>query len=156
MNPHFVLLSGNAPPPLIDIDGTVVIQFIIFLVLMLLLSKLVFRPFLQIQKERNENIGGAREKATTLDAEADKKLADYDEQIMKARKAAANVRGEFRDQGEVRANEILSEARAKTDAKIEVARKKTAKSVEAASVALREQADLLAKSIASKLLGREV
>ncbi len=156
MNPQFVLLSGNAPPPLIDIDLTVVVQFIIFLVLMLVLTKLVFKPFLEILKERSENIEGAREKASVLDAEADEKLASYEDQIKTARKEAATVRGKFREDGEARATEILGEARAKTDAKISAARQKTEKSVKAAQAALQKQADQIAKSIASKLLGREV
>lgn len=155
MNPQFVLLAA-APPPLIDIDLTVVIQFIIFLVLLILLTKLVFKPFLEIMKERSENIEGAREKATVLDAEAEEKLESYDEQIKSARKEAANVRGKFRDEGEAQAKEILGGARAKTDAKISAARQKTEKSVKAAQVALQKQADGIAKSIASKLLGREV
>ena len=157
MNPQFVLLSAKgAPPPLIDIDLTVVIQFIIFLALLILLSKLVFKPFLEILKERNENIEGAREKATVLDAEADEKLESYEEQIKAARKEAAAVRGQFREDGEVKASEILNGARAKTDAKITAARKKTAQSVKTAGEALQKQADQVAKSIASKLLGREV
>ncbi len=158
MNPQFVLLAakGHAPPPLIDIDLTVVIQFIIFLVLLILLTKLVFKPFLEIMRERSENIEGAREKATVLDSEADEKLSSYEEQVKSARKDAAEVRGKYRDEGEAKAKEILSGARAKTDAKISAAREKTEQSVKAAQSALKKQADEVAKSIASKLLGREV
>ena len=158
MNPQLVLLAakGHSPPPLIDIDLTVVIQFIIFLVLLILLSKLVFKPFLEIMKERSENIEGARDKATVLDSEADEKFASYEEQIKTARKEAAAVRGKFREEGEVKANEILNGARAKTEAKITAARKKTQQSVTTAQAALQQQADEVAKSIATKLLGREV
>ena len=114
MNPQFVLLAakGHAPPPLIDIDLTVVIQFIIFLVLLILLTKLVFKPFLEIMRERSENIEGAREKATVLDSEADEKLSSYEEQVKSARKDAAEVRGKYRDEGEAKAKEILKIGRA--------------------------------------------
>lgn len=158
MTSYFVLLAakGHEPPPIIDIDYTVVVQFGIFIMLLLVLSRFVFRPWLEIHKERSENIEGAREQAGTLDSEADEKFTRYEEKISYARKDAAKVRARVRGEGEERANEILGDARHKTEAKIERARQRTAKSIEKAEVELRRHADEVAKAMASKLLGREV
>jgi F-type H+-transporting ATPase subunit b len=158
MKPLFVLLAaeGHSPPPLVDIDGTVFIQFGIFVILLLVLNRLVFRPYLQVRRERSENIEGARTRAEELDSDADDKIARYEEKVREARKNAASLRAEKRNEGDTRANEILAEARSKSDAKVETARQSIEKSAEAARSALRERADELAKSIATKLLGREV
>jgi len=140
----------------VDIDLTVLIQFGIFLVLLVVLNTFVFRPFLALRKERSENIEGARTKAGQLDAEADEKIAGYEEQIVTARKDAASVRAKFREEGEQTAADVLAEAHGKSDAKLETARQKMAKSIESAQSALRSQANDVAKAIAHKLLDREV
>jgi F0F1-type ATP synthase membrane subunit b/b' len=66
------------------------------------------------------------------------------------------VRSGLRDEGESRAQDLLAEARKESDTKLEAARQKIEKSTEAARLALRTRADKIARSIASKLLGREV
>lgn len=158
MKPLFVLLAaeGHAPPPLVDIDLTVLVQFVIFLVLLVVLSKMVFAPFLAMQKERDANIDGARKQAGSLDVLADEKIAAYDEKMSVARKESASVRGEFRKEGETQAASILADARAEADAKVEQARKRITTSVEEARKALATRAETIAGDIASKLLGREV
>ena len=158
MKPLFVLLAaeGHTPPPLVDFDLTILVQFVIFLVLMAVLTKFVFRPFLEIQKERDANIDGARQKATVLDTEAGDKFEAYDEKMAKARKESAAVRAEMRKEGEAKAGKILAEARTESEAEIESARAKIEKTAEAARDDLKARADELAGNIAAKLLGREV
>lgn len=154
MNTPLILLSGNIP--LVDLDGTVFIQFGIFLIMLVFLTKFVFKPYLALLRERGENIEGAREDATRVNTDADAKLSSYEEQIVKARKEAASVRAEHRGVGESHAQELLAEARKESDTKLEAARLKIEKSAQAAQLALRTRADQIAKTVASKLLGREV
>lgn len=158
MKPLYVVLAaeGHSPPPLVDFDLTVIIQLAIFLVLLVVLTKFVFQPFLAMQQERDANIDGAKEKAQNLDGEADDKIASYEEKMVAARKEAASIRAELRQQGEAQAAEVLSEARGESDAKIESARTRIATSAESARKELRQRADAVAAGIASKLLGREV
>ena len=154
MKTPLILLSGNIP--LVDIDGTVFVQFGIFLIMLVFLTKFVFKPYLALLRERGENIEGAKEEATRVNTDADVKLSSYEEQIVKARKEAASVRAEHRGEGESRAQELLAEARKESDTKLEAARLKIEKSAQAAQLALRTRADQIAKTVASKLLGREV
>ncbi len=158
MNSLILLLAagGHTPPPLVDIDLTVLVQFVIFLILLFVLNNLVFRPYFALRKERSENIEGAREKAGQLSADAEQKIARYEEQIMSARKEAATSRAQYREAGEAQASQLLQGARSEADAKVEAARAKMAKSVQQAETELQAHAATVARAIASKLLDREV
>jgi len=158
MKPLYVLLAaeGHSPPPLVDIDWTVLIQFGIFMVLLVILSKFVFKPFLALEGERNENIDGAKALATDLDTDADEKIASYDETLVAARKEAAGVRAEFRKEAEGKAGEILRSARGLSSKRIKEAKAKLQQEEAAAKDGLGKRADELANAIAGRLLGREV
>jgi F-type H+-transporting ATPase subunit b len=154
-----VLLSaaeGHKPAPLVDIDGTIFVQFGIFIVLLFILTKFVFRPYLAMLKDRDENIDGARSQAAEMNEKADNDLNSYEDKIMAARKEAASVRSVFREEGEKEASDLLGKARAESDAKVETSRQKIRQSADAARLALRTRADRIAKEITTKLLGREV
>jgi F-type H+-transporting ATPase subunit b len=158
MKTALVLLAaeGHKPAPLVDIDGTVFVQFGLFLLLLIVLNKFVFRPYLALMKERDANIDGARTEAQQMNARAGTDLESYEDQVMNARKEAAVVRGQFREEGEKAAGDLLAEARNQSDAKITAAREKIQRSADAARLALRTRADGIAKEIATRLLGREV
>ena len=158
MKPLYVLLAakGHAPPPLVDIDWTVFIQFGIFMVLLVILSKFVFGPWLAIQQERDDNIDGAKSKANDLDGDADEKIANYEDKLIVARKEAAGVRAEFRKEAEGKAGEVLRSARGMSEKKVKAARQKLAADSAAAQVELSKRADEIASAIATRLLGREV
>jgi F-type H+-transporting ATPase subunit b len=158
MKAFFTLLAatGHKAPPLVDLDTTVFVQFGIFLFLMVILTRLVFRPYLALRAERTRSIDGAREEADRLSEDAAEKLSTYEAQIAKARKEAATVRAEVRAEGESLASQRLKTAHGESEAKVEAARHKIRKTAEAAQLALRTRADQIARSIASKLLGREV
>ena len=78
--------------PLIDLDGTVFVQFGIFLVTALVCSQFLFKPFLAMMTARGEGIEGAREESIRADEEARAKIADYDAKLSKARATAGNER----------------------------------------------------------------
>jgi F-type H+-transporting ATPase subunit b len=154
----WVLLAGTGhnPPPLIDIDSTVFVQLGIFLFLLVVLTFAVFRPYLALRAERSRSIEGVREEALKLSKSNEEKLQRYEEQIAKTRKEAAAVRVQIRQEGEARATEVIGEAQKRAQSELGAARQKLEKSTQAAELALRTRADVLAKAVASKLLGREV
>src|SRR5215510_5797233 len=81
----FALASGH---PLIDIDGTVFVQFGLFLVLFVVARSLLFKPYLALRERRKAGIEGARAEAERMTAQADAKLADYEKQFAAARDRA--------------------------------------------------------------------
>jgi F-type H+-transporting ATPase subunit b len=157
MGLHAVLLSaGQKEIPLVDIDSTVFIQFGIFLLLLLFLTRFVFSPFLALRRERSQQIEGAREEALMLGKTSEEKLGTYEKQIFQARKEAALVRERMRKEGEENASSLLADAHSKAEAQIAAARQHIEKSVQAAELGLRTRADHVARAVAEKLLGREI
>ena len=93
MQPTSLVEVAAGNQPLIDIDGTVIIQFVLFAVMWFAANKLLFQPYLKLRAKRIAGIDGARAEAERMSAEADGKLADYESKLSAARaKAAAEQR----------------------------------------------------------------
>jgi F-type H+-transporting ATPase subunit b len=147
------LASGH---PLIDIDGTVFVQFGLFLLLFLAANKLLFQPYLALRERRKAGIEGARGEAERMTAQADAKLADYEKQLASARSRANEEGRKVRTEATAHEKDVTDKARAEAQKAIDEATAKMKAETDAARLQLLPQANVLAKQIASKLLGREV
>ena len=47
-----LMRAEEGPPPLIDLDGTILVQLGLFLLLWIVLWKLLFQPFLKVRDQR--------------------------------------------------------------------------------------------------------
>lgn len=150
------VVSIASGQPLIDIDLTAVLQFALFLVVYFLGNKLLFQPYLALRERRKAGIDGARAEAEQMTAEADAKLADYQKQLGIARDRASEEGRKVRLEAAAHEKEVTDKARATAQTAIDEAQAKMRAETEAARAQLMPQADVIARSIASKLLGREV
>lgn len=142
--------------PLIDIDLTAVVQFVLFVLVYLVANKLLFQPYLVLREARRAGIDGAREEAERMTAQADAKLAEYQKHLAIARERASEEGRKVRAEASTHEKDVTDKARATAQAAIDQASTKMRAQTEAARVQLMPQADAIARSIASKLLGREV
>jgi F-type H+-transporting ATPase subunit b len=149
-----VSLAGGHP--LIDIDLTVVVQFVLFLVLFVIANRFLFQPYLRLRERRRAGIDGARAEAERMTAQADAKLAEYEKQLATARDRANEEGRKVKLDAAARVAKVTEEARAGAQKEIDVAQGKMRSETEAARRQLMPQADAIARAIASKLLGREV
>ena len=149
-----VSLAGGHP--LIDIDGTVFVQFALFLVLFVVANRLLFQPYLRLRERRSAGIEGARAEAERMTAQADAKLADYEKQLAVARERANAEGRKVRLEAAAHEREVTDKARAAAQAATDEAQATMRRETEAARGQLLPQADALARAISSKLLGREV
>ena len=147
------LASGH---PLIDIDLTVFVQFGLFLLLFVAANKLLFQPYLALRERRKAGIEGARGEAERMTAQADAKLADYEKQLASARTRANEEGRKVRSEATAHEKDVTDKARAEAQKAIDEATAKMKAETDAARLQLLPQANVLAKQIASKLLGREV
>lgn len=143
-------------PPLIDIDGTVLVQFGIFVVMYIVLRNFLFVPYLRMRAEREAHIEGAERTAQELLRKRETLDAEYQQRVQKARAGAEDERTRLQTEGRAREAEVLGQARSRAQARINETTQKIATEVKAAQVELAKQAEPLARSLASKLLGREV
>ncbi len=150
------VVSTLAAHPLIDIDGTVLVQFALFLILFVLANSLLFQPYLRLRERRKAGIEGARAEADRMTAQADAKLVDYEKQLASARTRANEEGRKVRAEGTAHEKAVTDAARAEAQKNLDEAAAKMRTETEAARLQLLPQASALAKQIASKLLGREV
>jgi F-type H+-transporting ATPase subunit b len=149
-----VSLAGGHP--LIDIDLTVVVQFVLFLVLFVIANRFLFQPYLQLRERRRAGIEGARAEAARMTAQADAKLADYEKQLAMARDRANEEGRKVRAEAVTHEREVTDAARKAAQKAIDEAQAAMRSETDAARAQLMPQAEALARAITSKLLGREV
>jgi len=145
----------EASPPLIDVDGTLFVQFAFFLIMLFVLSRFVFRPYLAMRDARHKGIEGAREEAAAMQARARATNADYDVKLTKARQRGAEERARLRGEGAVYERQVLGAARDESQKVLDAARAKIAADAAAARDKLAAESTGLARQIVRKILGRE-
>jgi F-type H+-transporting ATPase subunit b len=141
---------------MIDLDYTMLIQMINFLVLIFILNLLLYKPITKIIDERNKKIEDSKSEVESLDEKAELKIADYEEKMRQARQVATSQRNEVKDEGEEAGKKIVEEARGEISTMIEGFKVTLANEREAARNVLRDQAKKIAVEISEKVLGRGV
>jgi F-type H+-transporting ATPase subunit b len=151
-----ISVQEEAPPPLIDVDGTLFVQFALFLIMLFVLSRLLFRPYLQLRDVRHKAIEGAREEAVSMQERARQVNADYDGKLTRARQRGADERQKLRTEGAIYERQVLGAARDESQKSLEQARVTITTDAEAARQKLIAESTVLARQIVKKILGREV
>lgn len=141
---------------MVDVNSTVWIQMANFLVLILILNFLLYRPVLKIIEKRNKKIEESREKVSSLEGTIERKMAEYEEKIRQARAEAAIQRDAVKEEGSEQGKEIIGAVRDEISKKIEGFKAQLEKETEAARASLREQTRTIAAEISEKVLGRGV
>lgn len=140
----------------IDIDLSVLIQLGLFLVLMLILNKLVFQPYLRSESLREARTDTAREEAALIKARAEALSAEYRDAVSKARAEAAADRQALRNAGLSDKDTQVSAAREAAASTLAAAQAKASGQFDAARAALLSDVEALSQQVAGKVLGRGV
>jgi F-type H+-transporting ATPase subunit b len=143
-------------PPVIDIDGTVLIQFAIFVVMYFVLKQFLFQPYLKMRAERAERIEGAEARAGEMAKKREALDRDYQSRLETTRAKAEEERLRIQTEARAREGELLAQARSRAQTRVQETQKTIAAQVAAAEGELEKQVEPLAMALAKKLLGREV
>lgn len=154
-------LSGTASasegaPPLIDIDGTSLLIFAMFIVMMAVLNRFLFQPYLKMRDQREHRIGGARKEATDAEARVTAMMADYEAQLARTRQRGSEERARLRTEGASTESDLLGKARAESQSYLDATRKTLDADARKARDKLQAEAATLARAVVHKVLGREV
>lgn len=139
---------------MISIDWTLGLQFINFVVLMLALNVILYRPLRRVMQQRKETVDGSYRKAKSLEGAIDEKMAHYQEQLQQAKLKGNQEKNELRSQAHAEEGAILSAARATATDYMDSIKVKVASEADRARQALKAETEALAGQIASKVLGR--
>ncbi len=133
-----------------------IMQTLPFLVAMVALHFILFRPLLAYLAVRDEATAGAREEAAELQAEVDARMTELEASLGAAHAEARAARAEARAEALAQEQEILLEARAEADEELKNALERVRAESKDASVTLRSTAVTLSRDIANQVLGRSI
>lgn len=147
------LLSGGS---MIDLDATLVVQMGLFFVALLVLHTLIFKPLLKVFEAREEAIDGAKDAAKQFEAEAAGAGNEFEEKMRDIRLKAGVERDRLRGEGAKLEASILLSVQTETQKQLTDADAQLESEAKKLRAELQAQVPVLARTIAGKLLQREV
>jgi F-type H+-transporting ATPase subunit b len=148
-----VLLSGDN---IIDFDGTLVVQLVIFFIAFFVLRSLVFKPMIALLDARETSIEGARQDAKRMQKEASEKAEAFEEEMRKLRTTAQAERDRLRQEGLRLERTVLEKVRQETSKTLSEAEARLESERTRVRTEIQATIPKLASEIASRLLGRDV
>jgi len=141
---------------MIEINQSLIIQIVNFIIFLIILNYLIFKPVVRVLEERSQRIDGSMEQARLMEAEIQKKLEEYERRIQEAKSQAADEKERLRRQGESISKDIVEKARKELGRDIPIIRKQIASETDRVRRELEKRAQDMARDIACRVLGREI
>ena len=141
---------------MIDINHNLLIQLINFLVLVIVLNVILFKPIRQIMQEREQGISSAFGDAKTAQNRMQNLVDQYNASLSEAKQKAATIFNTIYQQGLDAQRDMISAERTKAGELLDKARAEIVAASTAARAELKKEAERLSQEITSKLLGRAV
>ena len=154
MNVLFTALLSEGS--IIDLDGTIWIQLVLFGVAFFVFRPLIFRPMVALFEARENAIEGSKLEALRLQDEASAESEEFDVEMRRLRLQAGEERDRLRAEGKRLERTVLDRVREETDKQLAEADAQ----LQTEAAKLRAEIDTsvpaLVKQISSKMLNREV
>ena len=127
-----------------------------FLILVGLLTKFLYRPFLNMLETRKQSIQDALDNAELINRRADEKMENYDRQIVKLEEQGREIIKEAKERAEKQADEIIEEAHSKANSIIVAADRQVELEKQKALEEMKQQVATLALLAAEKIVERSI
>jgi len=141
---------------MVELNFTLIAQLAIVLSLMVVLSQLVFKPFLNLLRERRERVEGAEKRARELQQKTGELIERYREAISAAQAEGTMIREEIRKESLAKELEVLQKAMEDANRIIQEMKLRIGEEASLARAGLRLHAQNLSLEIAEKILGRRL
>jgi len=140
----------------INLDITFIFQIVNFILLMLVLNILLYKPIRKILADRSAEIAGGHAKAVEVDKDVQDKMAQYEARLREAKTKASDERGVMKKDALVEESSILDKARKEATDSLNILKSQVAKEAAGAREFLKEQTLSLSLEISEKVLGRRL
>jgi len=140
---------------MIQPDWTIFVAALVFLLTLLSLNYLLFKPLFRVMDERQARTAGLRSKAHQLQESYDASLEKYQTSLKQERQSGYKVAEEARKEALADRALRLTEARQKADEAKALTRKELEKEVEKSKEFLKKEARQLARLITTQVLRRQ-
>lgn len=137
-------------------DLTLFVQMAIFIALIFILNYLLYKPILSIIDRRKKQLEEAENEIKLFKDSVDKKAAEYDEKLNKAKTSASDLKKEIINEGAQQAKSIVDAVRNEIPLMTQEFQKKMDAEMQAARRILEGQSRQLSLEIAEKVLGRRM
>ncbi|MBI5178421.1 MAG: ATP synthase F0 subunit B [Nitrospinae bacterium] len=141
---------------MIELNFTFLIQLANFLVMMVLLNFLLFKPVMRMVDERNEKMRSLQGDTTVATSGAEGRLAEYDAKMAEMKKSTAAILQAARLEATGGQDKLLKDARAKYTESLDAETAKLEAQVAEAKAGLKREADQLSRTMATRILGRNI
>ncbi len=141
---------------MVEINLTIVIQVLQFLILIFILNRLLFKPITQVMTERKAKISAWEEKTQKLQESARVQLERYENQLREERAQAQKRQEELTKELKKKEEENLQTVSAEAAGLVASAQQALVEETERLRLELRHQAVELSQILAEKVLGRKV
>ncbi|HAS88375.1 MAG TPA: hypothetical protein DCS48_03600 [Desulfovibrio sp.] len=138
---------------MIDLDISFFIQLANFIITLLVLNLLMFRPIREIIRKRAELMSDQLSKVENFNDQAESKVKDYEAALDSARKEGMEIRNDFKEQGADQEQTLLAEAGKVAAATMKEARAEVAADKGAAMKVLGGEVEAFAQKVTAKVLG---
>lgn len=137
-----------------DVNLTLAIQFVNFVVTLVVLDYLLIRPIRGIIKKRRDLASGMLADAATFTSDAADKLETYEAALAKAREEAASLRDKRREEGTARETDLLEAAHREAKEFLQSSRESTEAAVAQTRAAMENRVPEFADMAVAALLGK--
>ena len=149
-------LAASTPDPLIPDLTELIIGAIAFLAVFALLAKVLMPRIAKTLEERTDKIEGGLKRAEEAQADANRTLEQYREQLAEARHEASRLRDEAREQGAAIKAELRAEGEAERQRIVDAAHAQIDADRQQALISLRAEVGALAVDLASRIVGESL
>lgn len=135
-------------------DWTTFVQVANFIIIIIAMNFIVYRPIRAAIRNRKETFGGLAGDITSAEKTAAEKLAELEKGLARARSEGAKQKEEIIEAAVAEEKRIISELNEKASADLAEMRKKIGAEVSEAGKALEAEVGTFAQAISEKILGR--
>lgn len=141
---------------MIEINLTIVIQVLQFLILVFVLNRLLFKPISQVMAERKKKISDWEAKTQSLKESVRTRIESYETHLHEARMQAREQQEQLSDEVREKEEERLGQISEEANRMVASTKKALEEETERLRGELRKQAAELSEIMAEKVLGRKV
>jgi F-type H+-transporting ATPase subunit b len=127
-----------------------------FLILVGVLTKFLYKPFLGVLEERKKKIQDAFDSAEMMNRRADEKMANYTARIANVEEEGREIIKEAKQRAEAQAADIISEANEKASQIVAAAQRQIELDKQKAMDDMKQQVAALAMMAAEKIVERDI
>lgn len=148
--------GGEGGGGLISLDKSLIVQMINFLLLLFILSKLLYRPFVAKMEERSHAIKKSLEEAAAARAEAQREREEHAAKLQAAYAEALAIRAQAIKEASEEQHRLVEAARREAARLVESARAELEQDVRRAREGLRQEVADISIAVAERLVRRSL